>query len=119
MDNSAAMIQGLSGTMPKLSRHIGAKYRYVRELITLGEVMVLQIESAFNRADGFTKCLTPVKYNAWLSRLMSPLEPEVVERILAVTEESRLRGCVGDKSMVDDADQHQGKVSSGTFWKHT
>ena len=65
-DNQGAVaISENHGAQSSKSKHFDVRYHYVRELITLKQIVVHKISSADNLADIFTKALARIKHTAF------------------------------------------------------
>jgi hypothetical protein len=58
MDNVGAIFVPENHSATKHTRHIDARYHFVREYIINGTIKVLFFNSKFNKADKFTKNVT-------------------------------------------------------------
>jgi hypothetical protein len=55
VDNVGAIFMAENVTATKLTRHVDARYHYVREFIEEGFMKIIFVNSDENKADGFTK----------------------------------------------------------------
>ena len=53
----------------KRTKHINLRYHYLREKVTNGEIILDQIQSANQLADGLTKPLSAPAFEAWIHQL--------------------------------------------------
>jgi hypothetical protein len=62
VDNVGAIFMAENVTATKLTRHVDARYHYVREFIEEGFIKIIFVKSDDNKADGFTKNLKTELY---------------------------------------------------------
>jgi hypothetical protein len=62
VDNVGAIFMAENVTATKLTRHVDARYHYVREFIEEGFIQIIFVKSDDNKADGFTKNLKTELY---------------------------------------------------------
>ena len=68
-DNSGAVANSKELRSHKRSKHIKRKYHVIKDIVQLGDTIVLKIPSVGNLADPFTKTLPAKSFEAYLEGL--------------------------------------------------
>jgi hypothetical protein len=65
-DNNGALLLAKNPVFHERTKHIAVKYHYIRDMINKGIIELIYIPTEKQRADGFTKPLSRVKFNRFI-----------------------------------------------------